>query len=186
MDSGNNNNNNGSGRKRSTTKKELRQDAVSLRRERVLELTSQGYSIRQIAGILQVGHTTVGNDYLFLRQQASENIREYIDKRLPEEYDKVLTGLTTILREAWTATHKTEDTKEKISALSLAKEVYSTKLDLLTNADVVSHAVKFIEVHKNSNNNIKINGKVDKADSELLHDDNDAVTTNNTTTNKVF
>jgi hypothetical protein len=99
---------------------------------------------------------------------------------------KVLTGLTTILREAWTAAHRTEDTKEKISALSLAKEVYSTKLDLLTNADVVSHAVRFVEAHKNSNNNnIKINGKVDKADSELLHDDDDAVTTN-TTTNKVF
>ncbi len=185
MDSGNNNNNNGDSR-RGQQQEGAKTGCSFSKAGKGFRLTSQGYSIRQIAGILQVGHTTVGNDYLFLRQQASENIREYIDKRLPEEYDKVLTGLTTILREAWTAAHKTEDTKEKISALSLAKEVYSTKLDLLTNADVVSHAVKFIEVHKNSNNNIKINGKVDKADSELLHDDNDAVTTNNTTTNKVF
>jgi hypothetical protein len=133
-------------------KKELEEEAIGLRRDRVLELTSQGFSQRQIATTLQISHGTVGNDVTFLTQKASENIRNYIDKQLPEEYDKVLTGLTSILREAWTAALRAQDTKEKISALSLAKEVYSTKLDLLTNINVVNDAARFIELHKNKEN----------------------------------
>jgi predicted transcriptional regulator len=166
-------------------KKDLKEDAIDLRRDRVLELTSQGYSQRQIANILQVGHSTVGNDVTFLRQRAKENIKSYVEERLPEEYEKCLVGITSILREAWTASHRAEDNKEKIQALSLAKECYSMKLDLLTNATVVKDAMRFVSEH-NNNNSIK-NEKVAKIDndSELLHNaaaSADAVTT----INKVF
>ena len=37
-----------------------------------------------------------------------------------------------------------EDKREKIQALSLAKECYSMKLDLLTNATVVDDAIRFV------------------------------------------
>jgi hypothetical protein len=43
----------------------------------------------------------------------------------------------SILREAWTTSNRAQDNKERIQALSLAKECYSMKLDLLTNATVV-------------------------------------------------
>jgi hypothetical protein len=43
---------------------------------------------------------------------------------LPENYEKCLVGLTAILREA-TAQQAGEDKREKIQALSLAKECYS-------------------------------------------------------------
>jgi hypothetical protein len=52
--------------------------------------------------------------------------------------------LTAILREAWTTSQSTEDRREKIQALSLAKECYSMKLDLLTNATVVDDAIRFV------------------------------------------
>jgi hypothetical protein len=77
-----------------------------------------------------------------LRQQAKHNIKRYIDETLPEEYEKCLVGLNAITkqiisefeipREAWNTSHNTEDTREKIRALSLAKERYSMKLALLT------------------------------------------------------
>jgi hypothetical protein len=38
----------------------------------------------------------------------------------------------------------TEDKREKIQALYLAKECYSMKLDLLTNATVVDDAIRFV------------------------------------------
>ena len=165
-------------------KKELEEDAIDLRRDRVLELTSQGYSQRQISTILQISHGTVGNDQNFLRQKAKENIKSYVDERLPEEYEKCLVGITSILREAWTTSHRTDiDTKEKIQALSLAKECYSMKLDLLTNATVVKDAIRFVSQHNNNMKNEKV-AKIDN-DSELLHNaaaSADAVTT----TNKVF
>jgi hypothetical protein len=69
---------------------------------------------------LQVGIGTVNRDLSYLRQQAKENIRRYIDQRLPEEYEKCLVGITSILREAWTTSHRAQDNKERIQALSLA------------------------------------------------------------------
>jgi len=80
----------------------------------------------------------------YLRQQAKQNIRKYIDERLPEEYEKCLVGLTVILREAWTTSQQTDESREKIQALSLAKECYSMKLELLTNATVVDDAIRFV------------------------------------------
>src|ERR687883_88455 len=38
--------------------------------------------------------------------------------------------------------------REKIQALSLAKECYSMRLDLLTNATVVDDAIRFVSSHK--------------------------------------
>jgi hypothetical protein len=52
-----------------------------------------------------------------------------------------LVGLNAITREAWNTAQNTEDKREKIQALSLAKECYSMKLDLLTNATFVNDAL---------------------------------------------
>jgi hypothetical protein len=55
-----------------------------------------------------------------------------------------------MLRDVWTtASHNAEDKREKIHVLSLAKECYSMKLDLLTNATVVGDAMKFVSDYDN-------------------------------------
>jgi hypothetical protein len=51
-----------------------------------------------------------------------------------------LVGLNAITREAWNTAQNTEDKREKMQALSLAKDCYSMKLDLLTNATFVNDA----------------------------------------------
>src|SRR5919108_4076332 len=117
---------------------------VEWRRAKVLELLSKGDSQSEIAKTLQVDLSIISRDVYFLRQQAKYNIKRYIDERLPEEYEKCLVGLTAITKEAWNTAANTEDKKEKIQALSLAKECYSMKLDLLTNATVVDDAIRFV------------------------------------------
>jgi hypothetical protein len=117
---------------------------VEWRRSKVLELLSKGDSQSDIAKTLQVDMSIISRDVYFLRQQAKDNIKRYIDERLPEEYEKCLVGITAILKEAWTTAQKTEDKREKIQALSLAKECYSMKLELLTNATVVDNAIRFV------------------------------------------
>jgi hypothetical protein len=42
-------------------------------------------------------------------------------------------------------TTNAEDKREKIQTLSLAKECYAMKLDLITNATVVDDAIRFVE-----------------------------------------
>jgi Trp operon repressor len=120
------------------------QQQIQWRRDKVQELCSKGYSQREISHILQVGLATVNRDISYLRNQAKTNIKRYIDERLPEEYEKCLVGINAITKEAWNAAQSTEDKREKIQALSLAKECYSMKLDLLTNAIVVDDAIRFV------------------------------------------
>ena len=55
----------------------------------------------EIARILHVDRSTIRMDVDYLRQQAKENIARYVDERLPEEYEKCLFGLNSILKEAW-------------------------------------------------------------------------------------
>jgi DNA-binding MarR family transcriptional regulator len=102
---------------------------IEWRRAKVMELLSKGENNQsEIARILQVDKSIVRRDIAYLRHQAKT-----IDERLPEEYEKYLVGLNAITKEAWDTAQNTEDKREKIQALSLSKECYSMKMDLLTN-----------------------------------------------------
>ncbi len=138
------------------------QNQVEWRRDKVQELCSKGYSQREISQVLQVALATVNRDISHLRDQAKHNIKRYIDERLPEEYEKCLVGLTAITREAWDTSQQTEDKREKIQALSLAKECYSMKMDLLTNATVVDDAIRFVSQ--------KLKESVESKDSSNEHE----------------
>ena len=123
----------------------MQQQIIEWRRAKVMELLSKGKSNQsEIARILQVDKSIISRDVAYLRQQTKENIKKYIDERLSEEYEKCLVGLIAITKEAWTTLQQTEDKREKIQALSLAKDCYSMKLDLLANATVVDDAIKFV------------------------------------------
>ena len=80
---------------------------VEWRRTKVIELLSKGNSQSDIAKTLQVDLSIISRDVYFLRQQAKDNIKRYIDELLPEEYEKCLVGLTAITKEAWNTSQQT-------------------------------------------------------------------------------
>jgi hypothetical protein len=183
------------------------QQKIEWRRAKVMELLSKGESNQsEIARVLQVDRSIICRDIAHIRQQSRHNIRKYVDERLPEEYEKCLVGLTAILREAWNTSQQTEDRREKIQALSLAKDCYSMKLDLLTNVTVVDDAIRFVASDKSKDkarDQVKssISGSSDednnKESNEPDYDDNEnsdkeggekqeKQTDEITTTNKVF
>src|ERR687884_603168 len=128
-------------------------NSLEWRRSKVQELASQGYNQTEISRILQISQPTINRDITYLRQQAKVNIKIYIDERLPEEYEKCLVGLTAITKEAWNTAHDPEYKREKLQALSLAKECYSMKMGLLTNATVVDDAIRFVAEKSKENLN---------------------------------
>jgi IS30 family transposase len=146
--------------------KEKEKDMIHWRRSKVQELSSQGHSQREIAQMLQVSNGTINKDLFILRQQAKENIKRYIDERLPEEYEKCLVGLNAITKEAWNIANQTEDKREKIQALSLAKECYSMKMDLLTNATVVDDAIRFVSSKSKEKLKLSTAGDEDNKESK--------------------
>ena len=79
----------------------MQQQQIEWRRTKVMELLSKGESNQsEIARVLQVDRSIICRDIARIRQQSKDNIRKYVDERLPEEYKKCLVGLTAILREA--------------------------------------------------------------------------------------
>ena len=128
------------------TRLEQQQKRIEWRRNKVRELSVKGYNQRQIASILKVSLGLVNEDLQYFRRQAKENISKYIDEYLPAEYQNCLEGLNNIMTEAWQMSSDADsDKKEKMQALSLAKECYAMKLDLLSSATVVQRAVDFVD-----------------------------------------
>ena len=123
--------------------------AIEWRRGKVLDLCSQGNNQSEISRILQISIATINRDIFYLRRESKQNIQRYIDEKLPEEYSKCLVGLDLLLKENWNISQEPDiERREKIQALSLAKDVYSTKPDLLTNCTVVDDVIRFINNHK--------------------------------------
>ena len=144
--------------------------ALEWRRSKVLELSSEGRSQSDIASILQVSTATINTDIQFLKQEAKENIRKYIDERLPFEYHKCLVGLDAIVRRMSDIVNNAEsDSREVLQATSVKMQAYAMKIDLLSNATVIEKAVRFIDRHMgltNQNNEVAI----DNDATELIKD----------------
>ena len=66
----------------STDLKHNEEGRIQWRRDKVQELTSKGHSQREIASLLKIGIATVNRDISFLRQQAKDNIKKYIDEEI--------------------------------------------------------------------------------------------------------
>jgi hypothetical protein len=71
---------------------------------------------------------------LYIRDQAEYRVGKIHRRKLPHEYEKCLIGLNLLQREACNTAQSTADPREKIHALTLAKEYYAMKMELLTNA----------------------------------------------------
>jgi hypothetical protein len=173
------------------------QHQIEWRRTIVMESLSKGESNQsEIARILQVDRSIVCRDIAYLRQQARNNIKRYISETLPEEYDKCLVGINAITKEAWNTANQAEHKREKIQALSLAKECYSMKLDLLTNATVVDDAIRFVSSKSKENLRSSTEGDGEESnepdydeDKEQLEEEQEGETTGELATatiNEVF
>jgi IS30 family transposase len=138
-------------------------ERLQWRRNKVLELSSQGRSQPEIATILQVGLGTISRDIQYLREQARKNLMTHINDRLPEEYQSCITGLKQVLKLSWDIATKTKtksnnnengetltmiDDKTRIQALALANDCYKYIMDLTTNGVVITDAIKFVQTNK--------------------------------------
>ena len=139
-------------------------DMIEWRRAKVLELSSQGHNQSEIATIMQVGISTINRDAIFLRQQAQENLKIHVQQKLPEEYQRCLTGMNQVLKLSWQIANNntkgqdhndnnnntltTGDERTRLQALSLINDCYKYIMDLTTNGVVITDAIKFVQTNK--------------------------------------
>jgi hypothetical protein len=131
-------------RSRSNKRRKIRQDLIDWRRSIVIEGISKGKTQSEIAGLLSVGIGTVNRDISWFRAQARENITKFVEK-IQVEHEKSMIGIDAILRQSRDLSEKAKDNREKLQALSLAKECYALKENFICNAPVIDEALKFVE-----------------------------------------
>lgn len=116
------------------------------RRSKVLELNSQGYNQSETAKILQVSLGTVYRDLSIIKQQARKNLQMHIEKTLPDEYHRCLTGLNQVLKTCWYIVNKSgTDDRTKLQAIAIINDSYKYIMDLNTNGMVIIEAIKYVQ-----------------------------------------
>ena len=181
-------------------------NSIEWRRSKVLELSSQGHSQPEIARILQISQPTINRDITYLRQLAQENLQKHIQEKLPEEYQRCLTGLNQVLKLSWDIANRSKnasndngqtmtmtDDKTRLQALSLINDCYKYIMDLSTNGVVITDAIKFVQTNKEKLMSAKENAKGSEEpdydqDKDQLEERQEEETgeLDQTTTNQVF
>lgn len=124
----------------------------------------QKVTISEISQFLYTDKSIICRDLSYIKSQARATIQSYVQERLPTEINASLCGLSSVLKEAWNVVRTTQDNREKINALSLCKETYSVRTDLLTNMNLVEDALRLIS-HK-KNNLLQVNEKQEEDHQE--------------------
>lgn len=76
-------------------------------------------------------------------------MRTHITERLPWEYRICAEGISEVLRHAWRAVFEGDAKINKISAMSLIAQCYKERLEIATNAYIVTDALNQLEKMKN-------------------------------------
>jgi hypothetical protein len=137
---------------------------VDWRRNKVQQLLVRGYSQWDVAEELQIDQSTVSRDIQYLRKQAQANLQKHIKQKLPEEYQRCLTGMNQVLKLSWQIANNnrqngqdlndinntvtTSDERTRLQALSLINDCYKYIMDLTTNGVVITDAIKFVQTNK--------------------------------------
>jgi hypothetical protein len=154
-------------------------------RSRVLELSSQGRTEREIAQILKVGTGTVHRDVVYLNKQAQDNLNTHIQERLPEQYQKCINGLNQVLKIGWNIVNNdSSSAANRLQGLSLINDCYKYLMDLTTNGVVITDAIKFVQTNKEKLMSTKEEDKESKEPD--YNDDKDQLEEEQETANQVF
>ncbi|MGA7603141.1 MAG: helix-turn-helix transcriptional regulator [Nitrososphaeraceae archaeon] len=118
------------------------------RRNKVLELSSQGLTQSEIATVLKITQPTVNKDLTSIKKKATANLQRHIQETLPHEYQKCMVGINQVLKMAWSIVSTQVDDKTSLQALALINDCNKYKMDLTTNGVVITDAIKFVHINK--------------------------------------
>jgi hypothetical protein len=160
---------------------------IAWRRAKVLELTSKGQTQVEIAETMKLLQSQIHKDLEYCKQQAKDTIANYLNQFLPEEYQKCFIGIKNVLKKSWSIIddEKQDDVKNKIAALALCNQAYNLQVQLITNSEVISDALEYVEKsHKTKTRQLdrSLKSEIEQLEKQTQTEQ----TTTTTTTNTVF
>jgi ribonuclease HII len=124
---------------------------VIWRRQKIFSLLVQVTSTYDLASALHISQSTAAREVQFLKVQAAEQLKFHIQERLPWEHKICSEGLSQIIKHAWSIVLEGDAKTNRIAALSLIAQCYKDRLEIATNAHVVTEALQHVERMKNQN-----------------------------------
>jgi hypothetical protein len=112
---------------------------------KVLELSSNGYTVREIESGLHIPHATIGRDLITLRRQAKDDIHKYITDQVPWEYKKTLAGLEAIIKHMSQIISNAHDNKEIMNATTIKMQALNMKMEMVSGANLVEEGIELVE-----------------------------------------
>jgi hypothetical protein len=84
----------------------------------------------------------VSRDIVFLTRQSKENLKFYVEQRMPLEIEKCYTGLNIVLRQAFEITNlENAKISEKIAALQVILTTYDKISEVLSGQPIIKEVV---------------------------------------------
>ena len=137
-------------------KSKVQQDQQDWRRDKVIELSSQGFNQSEMASTLQVTRSVISKDVAYLKERARVNLERHIQETIPHEHEKSNVAIDQVLRMCWTIVNKTNDDKTKLQALSLIKDCRKYKDELATDQSSIIDAIRYINQKTEQLNTLKV------------------------------
>jgi Mn-dependent DtxR family transcriptional regulator len=147
-----NNNNNNSNNSKNSTKK----DQIEWRRNKIIELKSQGLEQIEIAAILQVSPATITIDLQYLREEAMQNLKSYTTQQLPLQFKIFVKSLHQAIQTYWRLSQEAKDDHNKIAAMEHYIDSHQTLWDLLLGGEKYDDAKQRESVRSNLYNYVDI------------------------------
>jgi hypothetical protein len=108
----------------------------------------------EIAEYLGVSQVTVSRDIQWLRSVAKKELKNMLEKKVPEEYHRYLVGIDEILRHTWEIALSSLHEKIRLDAFQFVIDCFKHKVDVIVNPTVFKS--------NNSDNNFTRNQKGSK------------------------
>jgi predicted transcriptional regulator len=118
------------------------------RRTKVKELLIRRYAQYEIANILHISQPTISRDTKYIQKEIKKSTENY-SEHLFETYRNTLLGLDEGIKKLWAIVDSSKtDAKEKVKAITLIRECYRERLELIRSEPTLLHQKKYMDYAK--------------------------------------
>jgi predicted transcriptional regulator len=112
-------------------------DNVELRRHTVQSMLIRGNTQWEIAEYLSVSQPTVSRDIQWLRSVAKKELKDKLEKKVPEEYYRYLVSIDEVLKNTWDIALSAYDEKVRLDALQFVINCSKHKMGMIMNPPIL-------------------------------------------------